>query len=382
MGPRVAALLIGVWLGVLPVVVDASSDSTARLEQLRQQIQRLELELERLKRDERGILGKLERLSAEIQLREVEQQAVKLEVDSVRESIAGQSASLATLREAQEQRRTYLQFRLREQYKAGENHWLRRHLDDSGSSTGGEGIRYASFLSSRDARILSEYRESEATIEVERKKLLGQEQELGRVSSELVNARKRLRNARSLHTTRLESIRTDSRRRETALAELRTAADDLGDWVGGFQEQGRRPAGAAGLDVRKFKGLLDWPGRGKVSSGFGTQIHPRFKTRVPHPGLDIEGSFGSPIHSVFEGEVVFAAWMRGYGLTAIVDHGSEVLSIYAHASALLVESGERVDAGQRIGLVGDSGSLRGSFLYFELREVGKPVDPARWLRPR
>ncbi len=136
------------------------------------------------------------------------------------------------------------------------------------------------------------------------------------------------------------------------------------------------------LDILQFRGLLDWPAEGEVSAGFGTFIHPRFKTKVPHPGLDIEGRNGDDIRSVFDGRVVFASWMRGYGLTAILEHGGGLLSIYAHASALLVEPGEEVLRGQLLGTIGDTGSLRGPFLYFELRRDGRPIDPAEWLRPR
>ena len=111
-------------------------------------------------------------------------------------------------------------------------------------------------------------------------------------------------------------------------------------------------------------------------------MHPRFKTRVPHPGLDIDAPDGTRIRTVFDGRVVFAAWMRGYGLTAIVDHGNGLLSIYAHASVLMVEPGDRLGRGEIIGAVGDTGSLRGAYLYFELREDGRPTDPGQWLRPR
>jgi len=66
----------------------------------------------------------------------------------------------------------------------------------------------------------------------------------------------------------------------------------------------------------------------------------------------------------------------------IVDHGAGLLSVYAHASALLVEPGEAVARGEMLGKIGDTGSLRGPFLYFELRVDGEPNDPRKWLRPR
>jgi septal ring factor EnvC (AmiA/AmiB activator) len=111
-------------------------------------------------------------------------------------------------------------------------------------------------------------------------------------------------------------------------------------------------------------------------------VHPRFKTTVPHPGWDIEAPEGSPFRSVFDGRVAYAAPLHGYGLTVVVDHGQGVASVYAHAAALVVAAGENVARGQELGRVGDSGSLRGTYLYFELREGGKPSDPGRWLRPR
>ncbi len=74
--------------------------------------------------------------------------------------------------------------------------------------------------------------------------------------------------------------------------------------------------------------------------------------------------------------------MRGYGLTVIVDHGGGLLSIAAHASVLMVEQGETVRRGRSLAKIGESGSLRGPFLYFELRHEGRPVDPEEWLRPR
>ena len=115
----------------------------------------------------------------------------------------------------------------------------------------------------------------------------------------------------------LAEIRDDTARREGALTELRTASDGLTALVNGLDPT----LADTSLDMSKFQGLLDWPADGVVRSGFGSVIHPRFKTKVPHPGIDILAESGKPIHSVFDGEVVFSGWLRGYGLTTIVDHG-------------------------------------------------------------
>jgi len=80
--------------------------------------------------------------------------------------------------------------------------------------------------------------------------------------------------------------------------------------------------------------------------------------------------------------VAFADWFQGYGRLAILDHGAGFFTLYAHLAELLVRAGQEVPAGQLIGTVGESGSLDGPQLYFEVRVRGKPEDPLAWLVPR
>ena len=277
---------------------------------------------------------------------------------------------------AQDDRRIYLQFRLRELYKAGPDQTLRRFVGGRGVEDYWNGLRYAAFLSDRDLRVIRGFRATQGRLVEENRELAARQNELTGLQLQLDRKRSAIQVGQRNRERLLVGIREDQGRRRAAIEELESAAEELTRVVDSLQEAGE------GMDVRKFRGLLDWPAKGRVSSGFGHVVHPRFKTRVPHPGLDIDGTFGSDIRSVFDGDVVFAAWMRGYGLTAIVDHGGGLLSIYAHASVLLVEPGEECRRGQLLGKIGDSGSLKGAFLYFELRIDGKPTDPADWLRPR
>jgi septal ring factor EnvC (AmiA/AmiB activator) len=176
----------------------------------------------------------------------------------------------------------------------------------------------------------------------------------------------------------LRRIDRDREVREEALAELLEAERDLSDLLAGLSPPG---AAAPQLDMAKFRGLLDWPVEGRVTVPFGDQEHPRFRTAVPHPGLDLEAPHGRDVKAVFDGRAVFAEWFRGYGLTLILDHGGGHLSVYAHASVLLVEKGAEVARGQVVAKVGDTGSLKGPYLYFEIRKDGKPEDPRSWLGP-
>jgi len=133
---------------------------------------------------------------------------------------------------------------------------------------------------------------------------------------------------------------------------------------------------------RGAKGALPWPADGQVVSFFGRQKHPTFNTYVQRKGIEIRTSEGSFIHAVMSGTVVYADWLKGYGLVIILDHGNGFFSLYAHASKILAKVGERVAEGNPIGETGDTGMIGENTLYFELREGTEPVDPLHWLAKR
>src|SRR5262249_49405008 len=132
----------------------------------------------------------------------------------------------------------------------------------------------------------------------------------------------------------------------------------------------------------KFQGTLPWPVSGKILVAFGAQKSSRFDTQVPHPGVDLAVAVGESVRSVFDGIAAYSDWFKGYGNMIIVEHGDGFMSVYAHLSERLVATGERVEGGQVIGRAGDTGSLEGPKLYFEILRDGKPENPVAWLTRR
>lgn len=122
--------------------------------------------------------------------------------------------------------------------------------------------------------------------------------------------------------------------------------------------------------------ILRWPLQGAIQSRFG----PRGRRR--HDGIDIDGQQGDPIHAAADGEVVVARSWGAYGKTIVLDHGGGLRTLYAHASRLLVDTGERVRAGQTIAKVGRTGNATGTHLHFELQQDGKTINPMHHLPPR
>ena len=358
-----------------------TADDARRPEDLRavqEEIQRLRGEVEGLQGKERSVLEEIRHLDTEVRLRRAEEQGAAQRITLATRSIDEHTRRIASLEAAQAERRRYLSLRLREMYKLGPQATLRGLVDGQAAEDFLAGMRYAAYLSEKDHRTIAAFREDELRAESERAGLIEERKDLEAGREEAARARDALLDARVRKASYLRALQQDRRKSLDALRELEDAARELG----GLADSLARGAPPPAREVDHLRGALDWPVAGRVVSGFGRTVHPQFKTAVPHPGLDIAAPEGTDIRASLEGKVVYSSWLRGYGLTAILEHAGGLMSVYAHAAALLVEVGEEVKRGQLLGKVGDTGSLRGPFLYFELRKDGKPVDPAPWLRRR
>lgn len=130
----------------------------------------------------------------------------------------------------------------------------------------------------------------------------------------------------------------------------------------------------AGIAALRASGGLAWPSRGNLTSRFGRRY------RSHHDGIDLAAPRGTPFYAAADGVVEFAGWEGGYGRVIYINHGGGVVTLYGHASKILVEPGQRVIKGQLIGRVGCTGSCTGSHLHFEVRIDGRAVDPLKYLR--
>jgi len=136
------------------------------------------------------------------------------------------------------------------------------------------------------------------------------------------------------------------------------------------------------LKTKEFnllKGQLPWPTEGRVILKFGKQWNPRLKTTTDNPGIDIKGQPGSPIRSTMSGVVTTITYIRGYGTTVIIDHGGGFYTVYSHVTNIQTQVDSEVRSGDVIAYMGDSGSVNGSKLHFEVWGKGQKLDPEQWL---
>lgn len=132
----------------------------------------------------------------------------------------------------------------------------------------------------------------------------------------------------------------------------------------------------------QLKGRLNWPAEGRVITKFGRQWNAELKTATESPGIDIKGKPGSPITATMNGVVTAITYIRGYGTTIIIDHGGGYYTVYSHVNNIQTNEDSEVKAGDVIAYMGNSGSINGSMLHFEIWGNSQKLNPELWLKKR
>lgn len=224
-----------------------------------------------------------------------------------------------------------------------------------------------------DLRALDELERTLASARAAERRLQRIDAELSRQKTLLAAELDRARQAKAELTDALGWLDAEARQSARVLDELKAADAELTRMIARLSE---RPA-TSGFGA--LRGKLPMPAEGHIEVGYGNVLNPKFNTVTLHKGLDIRAPAGTPVRAVADGKVVFADWLRGYGNLMIVDQGNGFHTLVAHLATLERQVGETVKAGDELGQVGDTGSLKGAFLYFEIREKGEAIDPSAWL---
>lgn len=127
---------------------------------------------------------------------------------------------------------------------------------------------------------------------------------------------------------------------------------------------------------RTRKGKMSWPAKGRFKARFGTEKRGGMKW----DGVLISALEGADVRAVYHGKVVFADWLRGFGLMLILDHGDGYMTLYGHNQSLTKQAGDMVRANEVVAVLGDSGGQADSGVYFAMRHRGRPVNPAKWFK--
>lgn len=265
---------------------------------------------------------------------------------------------------------------LRSAYMNGQQEYLKLLLNQQDPDELGRTLVYYDYMNKARGKqvralqeTLSELKNIDERIQSEIQKLSvlkkSKEQETTRLTK-LKNKRQKL----------VSQLAKEIANKSDELTELQINAQELQQLIDSVRETIEEMDFSQPLEgLKKIKGKLSWPTKGKHLRNYGAVNNGQ-----KNNGVLIAGDEGKQINSIHHGRVVYADWLRGFGLLLIIDHGQGYMSLYGYNQALYKEVGDWVEAREAVATLGQSGGQKQPALYFELRHQGKPVNPRRWFK--
>ena len=278
-------------------------------------------------------------------------------------------------------------------YKKGRLSDLEKLLDAKSWRQAVYRAKYIKIISEHDRSLADEIRRNLVEIETKRTVMERELIDIRKIDEEKLSRKKWLEQRRRVRNKELGNLKRDRQKMSVALNQRKKAAQQMESIISRLERE--RVARIAELERRRkemellgsvpfkeLKGKLPWPIEGKVISRFGTYQNPNLKTVTENTGIDIHGSEGTEVRSIYDGIVTTVTYIRGYGNTVILDHGDGFYSVYTHVMDVEVEENSYVNARDIIAHVGDSGSLEGTKLHFEIWGNKDKLNPELWLKKR
>jgi len=271
----------------------------------------------------------------------------------------------------------HLKGRLRAIYKSGGIGLMKVIFSASSVDQLIQSMTLMRYIAQFDAKSVEELRHEQALYCARTRDLEGYESRVNAYKEQASRNKEMLERQQGERNALLESVRRDKGKQIALLEGLERQSEEIRRIIKRWGT-----GKAAGGNFAVLKGQLIWPVEGTVLVPYGLHHDSRLDRKILNNGIDIGAPLGSDIVSVGAGKVLYAGWFLGYGKLIIIDHGNGYNTIYAHTSEIAVHEGQQIKGGERIATVGDTHSIRGAELYFEIRHNGQPCDPLVWLSRR
>lgn len=368
----------------------AADDTTAgrkELERIKREMREKKKEIKRVDKRERSILTEFDRIDRQVLMGKAElaEQEKRLHdaltsLKDVEKNNAEIGYKLTLLK------RVYGE-RLRALYKMSRNGYGAALLASPHQVDMLKKIKYLGMIARRDRMLIRDYGNVLASLSLKRTEIAEKKEEIVERKREIEIKKADLEARKKKKALLLASVREEKGLYEQSLQELEESSASLWAMVRqAEQERKRAKAERPSLEKQSRSDRagkrLQWPLQGEILTRFGMQQHPQFKTMVFRRGIEIAAREGEPVHAVRDGVVKFSDWYKGYGNLMILEHEAGFYTLYGNLSRLDLNKDARVLQGQVIGLAGDTGSVKGPKLYFEIRRNGEAQDPLLWLSKR
>jgi len=353
-----------------------------RLEKLQKERARLQQNIKDLDKKKTSILSQLDQIGLEKNLIQNDIEGYTLQVEKANRELSAVQKKIPPLKARLEKEKESVSQILVTLYKFGDMSYIDFLFRAADVTDLMSESKHLSLLAQYQEDIIISFMQTLNELKEVEERIEEKKQEIADLLSHSRNKKQELDNQERKNRAFIQNINQDKKTHLKTLEELKVRAEQLQKLINRLiKEKSSLPFTV--FPLYEKKGSLPWPVLGKVVTTFGIERHPTFKTVTQNNGIEISTEKNLTILAIHPGKVVYADYFQGfYGNLIILDHGLAYYSMYGHCSDFKVQKGDIVTAGQPIAVVGDTGSLKGTALYFQINFKTDPLNPLQWLKGR
>lgn len=323
--------------------------------------------------------------STERQLRDLEIKTAEIagslrqtqtELKQINQEITDSEQSRTELQQKQKQQVTLLEDQLVSAYMNGNHDFLKMLLNQRDPGQFERTLSYYQYLNAARIEEIEVIQRTQEEITALTEKLKQQQSQLAGLQEQQQQQRAQLEQQQHRQEEKLAELQQQQRKDRSRVNQLEQSREQLEQVLSAIENALAQQRDVRLVGLQAVKNQLNWPSDGNVKRLFGQ----RREGPVDWKGILIEGSNGQSVRSIANGRVVYADWLRGFGLVIVIDHGESYMSLYGHNQTLTKAVGDKVRKDEEIALMGQSGSRNSAALYFEIRHQGRPQNPSNWIR--
>ncbi|MBW1823601.1 MAG: peptidoglycan DD-metalloendopeptidase family protein [Deltaproteobacteria bacterium] len=364
---------------------DEVIDRKGKLSDIDKKIKKEKKKIQKVEKEESTTTNQLNTIDKKLSKNRNELYSLNSRLKNLKKDVATANTQLDQINKDIIQRKELFSKRLIALYKYKRSGGILRVIFSSHSYPElSQRTKFIKMILSSDIQIIDHFFKQLSLVKEKRETLQENQKSLEKVKKSILKKKSQIDDQKKKKTVLLKKIRNEKKTYQAAVEELEKASRELQSLIDRLQREiAGKKEHFIPEDAKRFealKGKLLFPLSGKIISFYGNHTDPQLNTVIFQKGIEISAKQGQEVRAIYEGTVLYADWFKGYGNIIIIDHGGSYYSLSAHVSKLFKSVGERVEAGEVIALAGDTGSLKGNCLYFELRHHGKPLNPLKWLQ--